>query len=186
MAALPKVLEVCNSANAWPTDEPLTWPMAVSKNIFPGDRIPFDQGDKAVELYRQFYIIDKSDFASWAYLEIPDWWPYSQFPAGMAYCKLNKAYFSGIDQIDMNRRINEKDNSQQYVLAESFKKKRKKKEKRPPTVAERVRAHIKSRLTKQIPRLSTINKWVEEMGPSYPVLLDRANTYIEERHEYRK
>ena len=184
MADLPLIGSTLEGLNPWPTTEHLSWAIAVG-GLFDGTRIPYSDTEKAVDLYRQFYIIDKSDKAAWAFLDIPYWWPYQQFPAGMAFCKLNKAYFSEIDQVDAYQ-LNDTDDTKEYELAESFKRKRKKKEPKPPTLAEKIRNHIKSKLSKKIPRVSTIEKWIAENGKEYNRLIDLANDYIAQNHEYTK
>lgn len=185
MADLPLVESTLESLNPWPTTEHLSWAMAV-KGLFEGTRIPYSDTEKAVDLYRQFYIIEKSNKAAWAFLGIPDWWPYQQFTAGMAFCALNKAYFTEIDQVDAYRLMNESDGEEEYVLAESFKKKRKKKEPKPPTLAEKVRNHIKKNLTKKIPRVSTIEKWISSEGKEFSKLIDLADAYIVQNNEHKK
>jgi len=178
LAEFSKIQELAYAADDWDTDEFLGWATALPDSIYPHDRIVSDSD--IVTLYRKYYIEHKTHFASWAFLDIPDWWIYNQFVAGMAFCRLNKAYFEEIDQVDLYRLINESDNADTYELAESFKKKRKKKEPKPPTLAEKVRNHIKKSLKKKIPRVTTIEKWIASHGKHYDTLIGIANQYIED------
>lgn len=178
---LDELVELCTDLNKWPTCEHLNWAIAMPDKICSKKYI--DDSKLAVTYYRRYYNEYKTHFASWAYGSIPEWWQFKQFPAGRAYCRLTANWFRQIDQVDLYQLINQKDTNNTYQLSESFTKKRKKKEPKPPTLAEKVRNHIKANLHKKIPRVSTVQKWIDTYGKDYELLIGIADNYIQDNKE---